>query len=137
MMKEGDAILQHYFQSKIPVKKTLPAIRFSVTLSADYFMEIAKLRALRLLWAKKVSDFGSINAIPIFIHAENLAQKTTPGEEHYNILRATTIAMAAISGGCDSLTLNSTAIPGKSKAFSERVYRNIQLLLKYETDIQK
>lgn len=96
-------------------------------------MEIAKLRALRLLWVQKVQEFEKVKEVPLYIHAENVLQKTEDGAEHYNILRATTIAMAATVGGCDSLTLNAAAIPGKPKAFSERIYRNIQLLLKHES----
>lgn len=94
-------------------------------LSSDFFPEIARLRALRLFFSEK--------NIPVFIHAENIPQKTAKGEEHYNILRATTTAMAAVIGGCDSLYLKASPIPGKSKAFSDRIYRNIQLLLKHES----
>lgn len=100
-------------------------LRISVSLSSDYFMEIAKLRAIRLLFSEK--------NIPVFIHAENIPKKTARGEEHYNILRATTTAMAAVIGGCDSLSLKESPMPGKSRAFSERIYRNIQLLLKHES----
>lgn len=100
-------------------------VRLSISLSNDYFLEIAKLRALRILFAEK--------GIPVFIHAENIPQKTVKGEAHYNILRATTTAMAAIIGGCDSLSLKASPMPGKSKVFSERIYRNIQLLLKHES----
>ncbi len=100
-------------------------VRLSVSLSSDYFMEIAKLRALRLLFTDK--------DIPVFIHAENIPQKTAKGEEHLNILRATTTAMAAVIGGCDSLSLKASPVSGKSKEFSERIYRNIQLLLKHES----
>ncbi len=96
-----------------------------LSLSSDFFLEIAKLRAIRLLFTEK--------NIPVFIHAENIPQKTVKGEEHYNILRATTTAMAAVIGGCDSLSLKPSSIPGKPKAFSERIYRNIQLLLKHES----
>lgn len=104
-------------------------VRISVPLSSDFFLSIAKLRALRFLFSEK--------NIPVFIHAENIPQKTAKGEEHYNILRATTTAMAAIIGGCDSLSLKASLIPGKSKAFSERIYRNIQLLLKYESSFEQ
>jgi len=97
-----------------------------LSLSSDYFLEIAKLRALRFFFAEK--------NIPIFIHAENILQKTAKGEEHFNILRATTTAMAAVIGGCDSLSLKASPMPGKSKAFSERIYRNIQLLLRHESN---
>lgn len=114
--------LPRILQSPLIQKKK---VRISVSLSSDYFLEIAKLRAIRLLFSEK--------NIPVFIHAENTPQKTAKGEEHYNILRATTTAMAAVIGGCDSLCLKTSPIPGKSKAFSERIYRNIQLLLKNES----
>jgi methylmalonyl-CoA mutase len=137
LIESGAAILQHCSQSKILLKKILPTIRFSVSLFSDYFMEIAKLRALRFLWTNKVIEFEKVKEVPVFIHAENILQKTPKGEGHYNLLRATTIAMAAITGGCDSLSLKSSAIPGKSKAFSDRIYRNVQLLLKYESSLQQ
>ncbi len=101
-------------------------VRISVPLSSDYFLEIAKLRAFRFFFAEK--------NISVFIHAENIPQKTAKGEEHYNILRATTTAMAAVIGGCDSLSLKASPMQGKSKAFSERIYRNIQLLLRHESN---
>jgi len=109
------------FSSFTPKKR----VRISVSLSSDYFMEIARLRAIRFLFAEK--------NIPVFIHAENIPQKTVKGEEHFNILGATTTAMAAVIGGCDSLYLKASPMQGKSKAFSERIYRNIQLLLKHES----
>ena len=104
-------------------------VRLVVSLSIDYFLSIARLRAIRLFFAEK--------KIPVFIHAENTLQKTPKGEEHYNILRATTIAMSAVIGGCDSLYLKSAPMPGKSKANTERIYRNIQLLLKHESYLDK
>ncbi len=104
-------------------------VRISVPLSSDFFLSIAKLHAIRLFFSEK--------NIPVFIHTENLSQITAKGEEHYNILRATTTAMAAIIGGCDSVSLKASPIPGKSKAFSERIYRNIQLLLKHESYFDK
>ncbi|HXH20015.1 MAG TPA: methylmalonyl-CoA mutase family protein [Chitinophagales bacterium] len=100
-----------------------------LSLSSDYFMEIARLRALRFISAQK--------NIPVFIHAENIPQKTAKGDEHCSILRATTTAMAAVIGGCDSLSLHASPLPGKSRAFSERIYRNIQLLLKHEAHLDE
>lgn len=133
LLEQGIAILHYCNTLNIPLKKVLPTIRFSVSLSSDYFMEIAKLRALRLLWTQKVNEFEPVKDVPVFIHAENLLQKTEERNEHYNLLRATTIAMAAVVGGCDSLTLHASAFPGKPKAFNERIFRNIQLLLKHES----
>lgn len=107
----------------------LSRVRISVSLSSDYFLEIGKLRAIRLFFSEK--------NIPVFIHAENIPQKTVKGEEHSNILRATTTAMAAVIGGCDSLSLKASPMRGRSKAFSERIYRNIQLLLKHESHFEQ
>lgn len=101
-------------------------VRISISLTSDYFLEIAKLRALRFFFSEK--------NIPVFIHAENIPQKAAKGEEHFNILRATTTAIAAVIGGCDSLSLKASPMPGKSKIFSERIYRNIQLLLRHESN---
>ncbi|GIV33855.1 MAG: hypothetical protein KatS3mg031_1390 [Chitinophagales bacterium] len=100
-------------------------IRLVVSLSADFFSEIARLRALRALFSEK--------HIPLHLHAEYRPQKIASGEEHYAILRATTSAMAAIAGGCDSLSLHAHPLAGKSNASSERIFRNIQLILKYES----
>jgi len=133
VLKLGAAFLKESAKANIPVHKLVPAIRFSISLTSDYFMEIAKLRALRLLWTEQVNQAEKMKHVPVFIHAENTPQKTARGDEHYNLLRATTTAMSAIIGGCDSLSLNAIVIPGKSKSFSERIYRNIQLLLKYES----
>jgi methylmalonyl-CoA mutase len=111
---------------------------FLVRLSAGplYFPEIAKFRALRLLWKNLLEAYDMDSGIPVFIHAESTLQNKSAGDPHNNMLRSTTEAMAAAIGGADSLTLfpydASFSIPDN---FSSRIAGNIQHILKEESHL--
>jgi methylmalonyl-CoA mutase len=110
-------------------------LQLTVSSGTHYFMEIAKLRALRWLWAGIVKACGEApaTAASLRIHAHTSSWTHTTLDPHSNILRATTEAMSAIIGGCDSLSVapfDSMAMA--QNPFSERIARNIPLLLKHE-----
>ncbi|PCJ27429.1 MAG: hypothetical protein COA97_03950 [Flavobacteriales bacterium] len=119
----------------IEAKKIASKIQFTFGIGTNYFFEIAKIRAIRVLWdfildQYNVSDKGMV------IHSETSTTET--GEDkNYNILRNTTKAMSAIIGGCDSLTVlphdNSTL----KINFANRIARNIQHILKEEAFFDK
>ncbi len=115
-------------------------IRFSFGIGTSYFMEIAKLRAARLLWAAIMNGFspGDNEAARMEIHcvAGLLSQKQ--GDPHLNILRTQTGAMSAIIGGTDSLTVEPfEVIQDDENEFPERIARNQQLILKEESYFDK
>lgn len=115
-------------------------IKFNFGIGTNYFMEIAKLRAARLLWAKIVEAYQpscQCSAIMV-IHSENTIWNKTIYDPYVNMLRSQTEAMSAVLGGTDSLTiLPFNAAYESATDFSERIARNQQILLKEESHLDK
>ncbi len=111
-------------------------IRFSFSTGSDYFPEIAKLRAARLLWSVVLNGFN-VNAA-MEIHSVTASWNKTIYDPYVNMLRSTTEAMSAILGGTDSLTVEpfDSAFCNPND-FSERIARNQQLILKEESYFDK
>jgi methylmalonyl-CoA mutase len=115
-------------------------IRFSFGVGSNYFMEIAKLRAARLLWSvvQKGYQTGDSEIVKMDIHSVTGRRNKTETEPDMNILRTQTEAMSAILGGTDSLTVEpfdkTFRLPDE---FSERIARNQQLILKEEAYFDK
>lgn len=121
----------------ISVDDAAPRIRFAFSIGSNFFMEIARLRAARLLWAKIVQAFGGqTEAQKMRIHARTSAWNQTVYDPHVNLLRGTTEAFSAIVGGCDSLHISPfdelTSTPDE---FSRRIARNTHTVLREETHI--
>ncbi len=112
------------------------AIRFSFGAGGDYFPEIAKLRAARLLWSVVLNGFlpGKGESIKMDIHSVTTRWNKTLYDPYVNLLRTQTEAMAAITGGTDSLTVEPFDITFRQPdEFSERLARNQQLILREES----
>jgi len=114
--------------------KVAKAIRFNFSVSSNYFMEIAKFRAARMLWAEIVKSYGvAENDAKMSIHAETSKWNQTIYDPYVNMLRGTTEAMSATIAGVDSLTVVPfDAAYRQPTEFSDRIARNAQLLLKEE-----
>ena len=115
-------------------------IRFSFGIGPDYFPEIAKLRAARLLWSAVMNRFepGSNDASQMEIHCITGEWNKTKNDPYVNMLRTQTEAMSAILGGTDSLTVEPYDIVLRdTDDFSERIARNQQLILKEEAYFDK
>lgn len=115
-------------------------IRFNFAVGPDYFMEIAKLRAARYLWAKVVEAYNPSNPASAImkIHSVTDEYNLTVYDPYVNMLRTTTEAMSAVLGGTDSLTVLPFNIKfDKTNPFSERIARNQQILLKKESYFDK
>jgi len=115
-------------------------IKFNLGVGQNYFMEIAKFRAARLLWAQIVDSFApqSSCSAKMKIHAETSTFNKTIYDAYVNLLRTQTEAMSAALGGVDSLTVTPFDITYKTPDdFSERIARNQQLLLKEESHFSK
>ena len=115
-------------------------IRFSFGTGSNYFPEIAKLRAARLLWSVVMNGFvpGKKNPARMEIHCVTSKWNKTLYDPYVNILRTQTEAMAAILGGADSLTVEPfDAVFREPDEFSERIARNQQLILKEESYFDK
>lgn len=112
-------------------------IQLNVSVGPDYFFEIAKLRAYRKVMALFLDTYGI--QPEIYIHAQTSFRTMTAMDAYNNLLRATTEAMSATIGGCNSLSvLPFDATYNESdNEFSDRLSRNIQLILKSESYFDK
>jgi methylmalonyl-CoA mutase len=115
-------------------------IRFSFGVGSDYFPEIAKLRAARLLWSVITFGFQLENKenIKMDIHCVTSKRNKRAHDPYVNMLRTQTEAMSAILGGTDSLTVEPfDATFRQSDEFSERIARNQQIILREESYFDK
>ncbi len=116
-----------------------PRFQFNLELGTDFFLEMAKLRALRLLWSQILTAAGvSPDKTRTFIHARTARRDLTLLDPHVNMLRATTSGMSAVLGGVDSLHVSPfdevERIPDE---FSRRIARNVQLILAQECHLDQ
>jgi methylmalonyl-CoA mutase len=112
-----------------------PRIQFNFATSSNYFLEIAKIRAFRLLWSKVVEAYKpkSIKSAKAFVHSSTARWNMTVYDPYVNMLRATTESMSAVIGGADSLSVKNFDTPfKKASSFSNRIARNTQIVLKEE-----
>ena len=115
-------------------------IKFNMGVSSNYFMELAKFRAARMLWAQIVEQYkpASVDAAKMHVHAATSKFNQTIYDAHVNLLRSQTEAMSAALAGVDSITVVPFDTPYKTPdAFSERIARNQQFLLKEESHLDK
>lgn len=115
------------------------SIRFTFGVGPFYFMEIAKLRAARMLWAKIAEAYGAgAEVSKININARTTIYNQTRLDPYVNMLRGTTEAFSAIAGGVSSLELRpfdeAYGIPDE---FSRRMARNTQIILKEESHLNE
>ncbi len=116
------------------------SMQLNFSVGPVYFMEIAKIRAIRLLFARLVQSWGiqDENSLKTFVHCSTSEWNQTVYDPYVNMLRATTESMSAAMGGCDSLTVRPFDKPyRKTTAFSERIARNTQIILKEEAWLDK
>jgi methylmalonyl-CoA mutase len=120
--------------------KVAKKIKFNFSISNNYFFEIAKLRAARLLWAQIVKAFRPACdcVAKMVIHCETGQFNKTIYDPFVNMLRTQTEAMSAVLGGADSITvLPFDSVFDTPSEFSERIARNQQILLKEESFLDK
>jgi methylmalonyl-CoA mutase len=115
-----------------------PRLSFFFNVGMNFFMEIAKLRAARMLWAELMQEFepSDPRSSMLRTHCQTSGVSLTAKDPYNNIVRTTIEAMAAVLGGTQSLHTNSfdeaMALPSK---FSARIARNTQLIIAEETGI--
>ena len=117
-----------------------PRLSFFFGIGMNFFMEIAKLRAARFLWAKLISRFNPKNprSMALRTHCQTSGWSLSAQQPYNNIIRTTIEAMAAVLGGTQSLHTNALdeaiALPTD---FSARIARNTQIILQEETQVCK
>ncbi len=114
-------------------------LHVSLGIGENFFMEVAKFRAIKSLWAQMLRAFGvSAASRRIRLHARGGLRNKTRRERHVNLLRLTSETLAAALGGVDSICLPAFDAPsGASDEFSRRLSRNIQLILQEEAQVTK
>jgi len=123
----------------IEAAEVAASMQLSMASGSNYFMEIAKIRAARILWSKICEAYGiSTEKSTINIHCTSSQWNMTLYDPHVNMLRGTTEAMSSILGGADLITVLPFDHPyGSSTAFSDRVARNVQIILRDEAYLDR
>lgn len=116
-----------------------PHMRLSVSVGSQYFLEVAKIRALRVLWSRILEAFGvPAEKRRVHIHARTGLWNKTRMDPYVNMLRATTEAFSAVVGGVDSLHVGPfDEVFAEPNAFSRRIARNVHHILAEECDLTK
>ncbi len=124
----------------LSVDEIVPKMQLSLSVGSNYFMEIAKFRAIRMLWATLILQYQPKDkkSYQLSIYAIGSQRNKTIYDPYVNILRSTTEGMAAALGGADAIYLQSLDQPYKEDdSFSRRISRNIQIILKEEAFFDK
>ena len=136
----GNEYMNQLTTAGLPAALVAKKIKFNFGISSNYFLEIAKFRAARMLWANIVASYDSEDrcAAKMRVHAETSTFNLTLFDAHVNLLRTQTEAMSAALGGVDSMTVTPfDKTYDAPNEFSERMARNQQLLLKEESHFDK
>ena len=136
----GNEYLQQLVDAGVDVDLAAKSIKFYMGISENYFMEIAKFRAARLLWAQIVKQYEPKCdcACKMVINASTSTYNQTLFDSYVNLLRSQTEAMSAALGGVHSMVVTPFDAPyEKATDFSERIARNQQLLIKEESHFDR
>ena len=137
-LADGMEYVRAAMSKGLDVDDFAPRLSFFFAIGTDFFMEIAKLRAARTLWARIMQDFGAKNekSLTLRTHCQTSGVSLTEKDPYNNIVRTSYEALSAILGGTQSLHTNSfdeaIALPTE---FSSRIARNTQLILQNETGV--
>ena len=135
----GNEYLNLLTEAGVPAREAARRIRFSMGVGGNYFMEIAKFRAFRMLWAKIVNTYD----VPeeecyTYIMATTANYNKTLFDSYVNLLRTQTEAMSSALAGVESMVVTPFDAPYEEPTeFSERLARNQQLMLKEENHFSK
>ena len=122
----------------LDIDEFAPRLSFFFAIGMNFFMEVSKLRAARLLWARVMKQFNPKNPMSLALrtHCQTSGVSLTEKDAYNNVIRTTIEAMAAVLGGTQSLHTNALdeaiALP---TPFSARIARNTQLIIAEETGI--
>ena len=137
-LADGKEYIRTALNAGLDIDQFAPRLSFFWGISMNFYMEIAKLRAARQLWARIVGEFTPQNPKSSMLrtHSQTSGWSLTEQDPYNNIVRTTIEAMSAVFGGTQSLHTNSfdeaIALPTE---FSARIARNTQLIIQEETGI--
>jgi methylmalonyl-CoA mutase len=136
----GNQYLNLLNEKGLDVDTVAENIKFNFGVSTNYFMEIAKFRAARMLWSKIVAAYEpkDLEVAKMNVHAATSKFNQTIYDPYVNMLRGTTESMSATIAGVDSLSVTPFNKAFESSTeFSDRIARNTQILLKEESYFDK
>lgn len=139
-LADGLEYIRTGIEAGLKIDDFAPRLSFFWGIGMNFFMEIAKMRAGRLLWAKLVKQFDPklAKSMALRTHCQTSGWSLTEQDPYNNVMRTNMEAMAAVFGGTQSLHTNSLdeaiALPTD---YSARIARNTQLFIQNETDICK
>ena len=137
-LADGVEYIKKGLEAGMDIDSFAPRLSFFWGIGMNHFMEVAKMRAARMLWAKLVKQFNPKNpkSLSLRTHCQTSGYSLTEQDPFNNVGRTTVEAMAAVFGGTQSLHTNALdeaiALPSD---FSARIARNTQLYLKDETEV--
>lgn len=125
----GAAYFRSLAAAGVPDDEIAPRFVMALSLGSNLFMQIAKLRAARLLWDRMVGAFG-VKPAPLFIHGRTSIFNKSVLDPHTNMLRATTEGFAGVIGGVDSMHVAAFDEPVRTPdEISTRIARNVHTIL--------
>ena len=135
----GVAYLRALTERGVAIDTAAAAVALHFAIGGQFFMEVAKLRAARLLWAQVVAAFGASPAAgAVRVHARTARRNKSAIDPHVNMLRAPTEALAAAGGGADSVCVAPFDEPfSPPDDFSRRIARNVQIILQDEAHMKR
>jgi methylmalonyl-CoA mutase len=121
------------------INTVAPLFAVKLSLGSNFFMEIAKVRAFRLLWAEMIRAFGGdANSQKIWIHGKTASFNKSTYDLYVNMLRTTTESFSGVIGGVDSMETDPfDQLVKEDNAFARRIARNQQLILAEEAHFSK
>src|SRR6202158_5447039 len=137
-LADGLAYARAALSRGLRIDEFAPRLSFFFGIGTNFFMEIAKLRAARLLWARLIEQFSPKDpaSLALRMHCQTSGVSLTEQDPHNNIIRTTIEALAAVLGGTQSLHTNSfDEALGLPTPASAKIARNTQLILAEETGI--
>jgi len=139
-LSAGNEYLAYYTSKGLSVDEVASRMTFLFAIGSNYFMEIAKLRAARLLWAQIVNQYKPVHkqSAGMYIHSMTANWNKTIYDPYVNLLRTTTEAMSAAIGNADMITVLPFDLDYEEPDdFSLRIARNQQIILKEESNLDK
>ncbi len=132
----GVEIIETHINDQDSADRVIAKISFSLSVGNNFLVEIAKLKALRMLWYQVVRAFGvrSYDPNSLHIHTRCDAWIAEAFQPHGNMLKSTTASISAICGGCNSLTIMGEQY---GNALMERMARNVSVVLREESHLNK
>jgi len=137
-LADGKEYIRTALKAGLKIDEFAPRLSFFWCIGMNFYMEIAKLRAARMLWARIVEEFEPENPRSKMLrtHSQTSGWSLTEQDPYNNVIRTTIEAMAAVFGGTQSLHTNALdeaiALPSE---FAARIARNTQLVIQEETGI--